>query len=77
LSNLKTSINLYYNQYLTTLIKYGIFLASGPNSNYAGVPIIGLAKLHIGDFDTLEDAEEYLKENQITPQHFIMQFWVV
>lgn len=57
--------------------KYGIFLLNGANQNYGTIPCIGLTKLYIGDFDTLEDAAAYIRANRITLPHFIMQYWVV
>lgn len=57
--------------------KYGIFLVNGTNHRYGDTPAIGITKLHIADFDTLEEAAAYIREHQITPQHFVMQYWVV
>jgi hypothetical protein len=56
--------------------KYGIFLLNGTNHGYGTTPAIGVTKLHIGDFDTVEEAAEYIRRHPITPAHFIMQFWI-
>ncbi len=58
-------------------VKYGIFLANGTNHGYGTNAAIGITMLHIGDFDSPEEAADYIRENPITPQHLIMQYWIV
>jgi hypothetical protein len=55
--------------------KYGIFLINGPHSQYGTTPTIGLSKLHIADFESVEDAAKYIRENQIQVQCIILQYW--
>ena len=56
--------------------KYGIFLANGTHHNYGTTAAISITKLHIADFDSPEEAAEYIKNNPITPTHFIMSYWI-
>ena len=56
--------------------KFGIFLVNGINHNYGNRTAIGITKLHVGDFESPDDAMQYLKENPIVVQHIIMQYWM-
>jgi len=54
------------------MLKYGIFLVNGTPHGYDETPATGLTKLHIADFNSLENAAEYIRVYPITPPHFIM-----
>ena len=45
--------------------KYGIFLENGDHHNYGTTVTVSIPKLFIGDFDSPEDATEYIINNRM------------
>lgn len=50
--------------------KYGIFFANGPQSNYGpnGMTTTGLTKINSSLFNSLEEAQTYIEDNEMFPE---------
>lgn len=56
--------------------KYGIFLGTGIPSPYGQLcDTREISKMIIEDFETLDEARDYIEKNGIRGNCFILQYW--
>jgi len=70
-------VNVLINfKHITMESKFGIFLVNGDaRPNGAQRNTVGISKLLVQEFDTPEEAKEFLEKEGINAQYLILEYW--